>query len=68
MSADLAISARDRAFELAKTGEHASWPSIVAALTKEGYRASTIIAIGSDLTARAHIADLILASRGDLRI
>jgi len=62
MASDPLILARDRAVVLAKDGEHASWPSIVAVLAADGYGAGAIKTLGRDQAFQREIAALIHAA------
>jgi len=57
-------SARDRAFQLAKSGEHRSWPEIAWQLVREGYSSASVIALGGDAAARAELDNVLLQTLG----
>jgi hypothetical protein len=63
MAADPIISARDRAFQLARTGEHPSWADIAAALVGEAYAELVVQGIGADQRARAEVVAIILRAQ-----
>jgi hypothetical protein len=55
-------SARDRAYELAATGEYLLWPPIAAVLASEGFGTAAIKKIGKDRAAQRDITALIHAA------
>jgi hypothetical protein len=64
MSFDPLTSARDRAFQLAQTGDCRNWPEIAWQLVSEGYSSGAVIALGADSAARAALADVLLETLG----
>jgi hypothetical protein len=68
MAADPIISARDRAFQLARTGEHSNWAEIAAALVHEAYAELVVQGIGADQRAKADLDAIILRARATRRL
>jgi hypothetical protein len=68
MAADPIISARDRAFQLARAGEHSSWAEIAAALMREAYGEYVVQGIGADQRARAELDSIILRAQATRRL
>jgi hypothetical protein len=56
------ITARDRAYVLAATGDYMLWPNIAAVLASEGYSAAAIKRIGKDSAAQNELTALIHAA------
>jgi hypothetical protein len=67
MAVDPLVSARDRAFQLARTGEHSSWAEIAAVLQRDGYGGYVVQGIGADQRARAELEAIILRTQQTTR-
>jgi hypothetical protein len=65
--ADPGVSARDRAFHLARTDEHSSWAEIAAVLEREAYGEYVVQGIGADQRARAELEAIILRAQQTIR-
>lgn len=59
---DPLVSARDRAYVLAASGDYLLWPPIAAVLASEGFSQSAIKKIGRDRATQREIAALIHAA------
>ena len=64
MSFNPLTSARDRAFQLAKTGDQKNWPEIAWQLVREGYSSGAVMALGGDVSARAALDEALLQALG----
>jgi hypothetical protein len=67
MAVDPLVSTRDRAFQLARTGEHSSWAEIAGALEREGYGGYVVQGIGADQRAKAELEAIILRAQQTIR-
>jgi hypothetical protein len=59
-SPDPLISAFDRAFMLAETGNYRDWPDVAEQLAREGYRPSVISGFGRDRSLKRALVAVIL--------
>ena len=58
VESDPIIQVRDRAYELAETGDYGFWPEISEALTTEGHDAMCILRLNGD-----HFFQIMLRNR-----
>jgi hypothetical protein len=57
-------TARDRAFQIAATGECKNWPEIAWQLVSEGYGGGAVIAVGSDQLTRDALSEALVRALG----
>jgi hypothetical protein len=59
-SGDPLVSAFDRAFMLAESGNYPDWPGVAEQLAREGYRPSVISGFGRDRSLKRALVAVIL--------